>query len=79
MFHKYAMLLLVLVLGTQLSACAGLMVGLPLQSAVDEAGAAKLEPFVEVFEVKIVKAVTASAFLGIRVLPAVLKDDMATA
>ena len=38
MFHKYAMLLLVLVLGTQLSACAGLMVGLPLQSAVDEAG-----------------------------------------
>lgn len=79
MFHKYAMLLLVLVLGTQLSACAGLMVGLPLQSAVDEAGAAKLEPFVEVFEVKIDKAVTASAFLGVRVLPAVLKDDMATA
>ena len=78
MFRKYAMLLLVLVLGTQLSACA-VMVALPLQSAIDEAGATKLEPFVEIFEVKIDKAVATSTFRGVRVLPTVLKHDMETA
>ncbi len=74
MFRKYAMLLLVLVLGTQLSACA---VGLPVLFVTThdaDAGDEKL-PFVEIQDIKVEKGLDISTIKSARVMSSVLKKD----
>ena len=77
MLRKYTALLLVLILGTQLSACA---VGLPVLfvTAHDaDAGEEKL-PFVEIQDIKVEKGVDISAVKTARITSSVLKKDMET-
>ena len=77
MFRKYAMLLLVLVLGTQLSACAVAFPVLFVTAHDADAGDEKL-PFVEIQDIKVEKGLDIQTMKVARVTSGILKKDMKT-
>ena len=74
MFHKYMVLAFLLVLGSQLSACA---VGLPILfvTAHDAGAGDEKLPFVEIQDIKVGKGLDISTIKSARVMSSVLKKD----